>query len=72
MTSFNEENTVRLIDCLSNYEKEFDDKMGKFKDTPVHDWSSHGVKSYQTMVLALDAEMINETTYDVLYPDSFR
>ena len=72
MTSFNEENTVRLIDCLSNYEKEFDDKMGKFKDAPVHDWSSHGVKSYQTMVLALDAEMINETTYDVLYPDSFR
>lgn len=70
MTSFNEENTQRLIDCLSNYEKEFDDKMGKFKDNPVHDWSSHGVKSYQTMVLALDGDLIVEVAYDVIYYDT--
>jgi hypothetical protein len=69
MTTFNEENTQRLIDCLSNYEKEFDDKMGKFKDNPVHDWSSHGVKSYQTLVLALESEMITEVSYDVIYYD---
>jgi hypothetical protein len=69
MTTFNEENTQRLIDCLSNYEKEFDVKMGKFKDHPKHDWSSHGVKSYQTLALALDGELINELTYDVVYLD---
>lgn len=67
MTTFNQENTQRLIDCLSNYEKEFDIKMGKFKDHPKHDWSSHGVKSYQTLVLALESELINETAYDVIY-----
>jgi phage terminase large subunit len=67
MTEFNEENTQRLIDCLSNYEKEFDDKMGRFKDTPVHDWSSHGVKSFQTLVLALEADLIAEICYDVVY-----
>jgi phage terminase large subunit len=67
MTSFNKENTQRLIDCLSNYEKEFDEKLGRFKDSPVHDWSSHGVKSYQTLVLAMEAELIVETTYDVVY-----
>jgi phage terminase large subunit len=67
MTSFNKENTGRLIDCLSNYEKEFDDKLGRFKDTPVHDWSSHGVKSFQTLVLALEADLIVETCYDVVY-----
>lgn len=66
-TKFNKENTTRLIDCLSNYEKEFDEKMGKFKDLPVHDWSSHGVKSYQTLVLALEAELITEIQYDVIY-----
>lgn len=66
-TKFNKENTERLVDCLSNYEKEFDDKMGKFKDTPIHNWASHGVKSFQTMVLALDAEMITENCYDVIY-----
>ena len=69
MTTFNDENTQRLIDCLSNYEKEFDDKMGKFKDNPVHDWSSHGVKSYQTLVLALEGELISEVPYDVIYID---
>lgn len=67
MTTFNEENTQRLVDCLSNYEKEFDEKMGKFKDNPVHDWSSHGVKSYQTLVLALESELITEVAYDVIY-----
>lgn len=69
MTTFNEENTQRLIDCLSNYEKEFDIKMGKFKDNPKHDWSSHGVKSYQTLVLALESELITEMSYDVVYYD---
>lgn len=70
MTTFNKENTQRLIDCLSNYEKEFDDKLNKFKDTPNHDWSSHGVKSFQTMVLALEADLVVETCYDVVYlPD---
>lgn len=67
MTSFNEENCQRLIDCLCNYEKEFDDKMGRFKDNPVHDWSSHGVKSFQTMALALDAGLVSEVSYDVVY-----
>lgn len=67
MTTFNEENAQRLIDCLSNYEKEFDVKMGKFKDHPKHDWSSHGVKSYQTLVLALESELITELAYDVIY-----
>lgn len=67
MTSFNKENTARLVDCLSNYEKEFDEKLGRFKDQPVHDWSSHGVKSYQTMVLALEAQLIVDVAYDVIY-----
>jgi hypothetical protein len=67
MTTFNQENTGRLIDCLANYEKEFDEKMNRFKDHPNHDWSSHGVKSYQTMALALEANLIVEVAYDVIY-----
>lgn len=67
-TAFNEENTKRLIDCLSNYSKEFDDKMGTYKSRPVHNWASHGVDAYQTVTLALDADMIVEGAYhDVLY-----
>jgi hypothetical protein len=68
-TKFNKENCHRLIDCLSSYEKEYDEKMLKFKDKPVHNWASHGVKSYQTMCLALEKGLITETSYDVIYLD---
>jgi phage terminase large subunit len=65
---FNRENTQRLIDCLSNYSKEFDDKLGTYKNRPVHNWASHGVDAFQTMTLALDADMISDGIfYDVVY-----
>jgi phage terminase large subunit len=64
---FNKENTQRLIDCLSNYSKEFDDKMGTYKNRPLHNWASHGVDAFQTMTLALDGDMISDRTYDVVY-----
>jgi len=64
---FNKENTVRLIDCLSNYSKEFDDKMGTYKNRPLHNWASHGVDAFQTMTLALDADMISDRVYETIY-----
>jgi hypothetical protein len=67
LCDFNKENTQRLIDCLSNYSKEFDDKMGDYKNKPVHNWACHGVDSFQTMTLALDGDMISEAVYDVVY-----
>jgi len=33
---------ARFIECIKNYQKEWDDKMGEFKQKPLHDWSSHG------------------------------
>ena len=59
VTEFNKENTQRLIDCLSNYSKEFDDKLGTYKNRPLHNWASHGVDAFQTMTLALDGGMIS-------------
>ena len=67
LCDFNKENTQRLIDCLSNYSKEFDDKMGTYKNRPLHNWASHGVDSFQTMTLALDGDMISDRAYDVVY-----
>lgn len=66
-TRFNKENTGRLIDCLSSYSKEFDDKRGVYKDEPLHNWACHGVDSFQTMTLAVEAGLVNEKTYDVIY-----
>ncbi len=67
LCDFNQENTGRLIDCLSNYSKEFDDKMGIYKGRPVHNWASHGVDAFQTMTLALDGDMVVDRIYDVVY-----
>ena len=64
---FNKENTPRLIDCLSNYSKEFDSKMGTYKNRPLHNWASHGVESFQTMTLALDGDMISDRPYETVY-----
>lgn len=64
---FNKENTSRLIDCLSNYEKQFDEKLNVYKNDPIHNWASHGVDGFQTMTLAIDAQMINEKTYEIIY-----
>jgi hypothetical protein len=68
LCEFNEENTKRLIDCLCNYSKEYDDKMGTYKNRPVHNWASHGVDAFQTMTLALNSDMIVNVAYDVIYP----
>ena len=46
----------RLIDCLKNYSKEWDEKGKVFRPTPKHDWSSHGNDSFQTFALGYKAK----------------
>lgn len=41
------ERCSRLIMCLDNYRKEWDDKLGVWKDHPRHDEFSHGYKSFE-------------------------
>jgi hypothetical protein len=43
-----EERCSRLIDCLDSYRKEWDERLGTWKDKPLHDWSSHGYKAFET------------------------
>jgi hypothetical protein len=47
-----EERCSRLVDCLDNYRKEWDDKLAVFKDRPRHDEYSHGYKSLETYAVA--------------------
>lgn len=39
---------ARLIECLDNYRKEWDEKLGVYKDHARHDEYSHGYKSFET------------------------
>jgi hypothetical protein len=43
-----EERCSRLLDCLDSYRKEWDERLGTWKDKPLHDWSSHGYKAFET------------------------
>lgn len=38
---FDEEKTKKLVESLTNYRKDFDEKLGVFKDSPRHDENSH-------------------------------
>lgn len=46
-----EERCARLIECLDNYRKEWDDKLGVWKDKPRHDEFSHGYKSFESAAI---------------------
>lgn len=42
-----QEKCKRLIDCLTNYHKKFNEKMNCYSAEPVHDWSSHGADAFR-------------------------
>jgi hypothetical protein len=37
----------RFLDALSQYRKEWNDKMGDFKKNPLHDWTSHAADMFR-------------------------
>lgn len=41
----------RLIQCMDNYRKEWDDKLGVWKDYARHDEFSHGYKSFESAAI---------------------
>jgi hypothetical protein len=47
-----EERCARLIQCLDNYRKEWDDKLSTWKAKARHDEFSHGYKSFETAAIA--------------------
>lgn len=54
---FNEEKCSEGIRCIENYRKEWNDKRSCYRETPRHDWSSHGTDAF---IYALNA--INRMT----------
>lgn len=41
----------KLLNALSQYQKEWDEKRGEFKDRPLHDWTSHGSDAFRYMCM---------------------
>jgi len=40
------------IRALRNYQREFDEKLNRYKDTPLHDWASDASDSFRYLALA--------------------
>ena len=45
--------TARLRECMANYHRDFNDRLGVFRSEPVHDWSSHGCDAVRTLAMGL-------------------
>lgn len=51
---FDEDKCQRGIEALKGYKKEWNEKLMVYKDTPVHDWTSHGTDAFQTMAIIIE------------------
>lgn len=41
-----------LIECLQSYHKKYNDKLGVYSETPVHDKHSHGADAFRYLAMA--------------------
>ena len=58
---FDQEKCARLLECLSAYHFEYDDKNKLLKDRPKHDWSSHAADAFIYSLIA-ETEQVEATT----------
>jgi phage terminase large subunit len=49
---FNKPTCEPGIDCLRQYRADWDDNRLSFRDTPLHDWTSHGADSFRYLSMA--------------------
>jgi len=52
--------TERGWECITNYKREFNDKMGEFKPLPKHDWASHASDAFRYLAVSMRDERTTE------------
>lgn len=57
---FDGDRCLQGIRALKEYHKEFDDKAQMYRDTPCHDWSSHGADAFRYLAQAVVAFIDSE------------
>jgi len=71
-TWFDEVKCKQGIECLRQYQREWDDDRKTFKPKPLHDWTSHGADAFRYGALMVKDEVtfvsrpMAESTYDPL------
>lgn len=64
--------TTLLIEALENYHKEYDVAKKVYKDTPVHDWSSHASDMARYMAVILTQKLTDISELERLHRDRMR
>jgi len=65
---FDEEKTGRGLECLQNYRRELNEKLGEFRAQPVHDWASHGADAFRYLAVSIDRT--NKKLEPIKYPSN--
>ncbi len=52
VAKFDKTKTAKLVDGLQGYRKEYDEKLQRFKDNPLHDWASDIADSFRYLAVA--------------------
>ena len=53
---FDEDRCKDGLSALENYRREFDDRLGDYKPTPLHDWASHGSDAFRQFAQGYEPE----------------
>lgn len=56
MVWFDSVRCSRLVDCLDNFSKKWNDVLGVWRAEPLHNWASHAADALQTGVLGFQQE----------------
>lgn len=56
---FDDRKTDRGRKALKGYRKKWNEKMMKYENEPVHDWTSHGTDAFQTLALSNPQVVVN-------------
>ena len=59
---FDEEKCKRGIACLESYRKEWNDKLGCYRDKPLHDWASDGADAFRYLAVTEEGGRAPMTT----------
>lgn len=51
---FDERKCERGLDCLKNYQREWDDKLKVFRSRPLHNWASHGADAFRYLAMGYE------------------
>lgn len=51
---FDEKKCREGLDALMNYRREYAEKLGQFKPTPLHDWASHGADAFRYLAMSVE------------------